>query len=96
MEYPHFGDFAEEEHPLEGKKKKLEEILNIEILITGYRVSDSRYKERKYITIQYKNGDEEYIVFTGSEVLQKQIEKYKDKIPFFATIKKINKYYTLT
>jgi hypothetical protein len=96
MIYLHFCDFAEEEHPLEGEKKKLEEILNIEILITGYRISDSRYKERKYITIQYKNGDEECIVFTGSEVLQKQIEKYKDKIPFYATIKKINKYYTLT
>ena len=96
MEPLRFSDFAEEEHPLEGKKKKLEEILNIEILITGYRISDSRYKERKYITIQYKNGDEEYITFTGSEVLQKQIEKYKDKIPFYATIKKINKYYTLT
>jgi hypothetical protein len=24
MEHLHFGEFAEEEHPLEGKKKKLE------------------------------------------------------------------------
>lgn len=75
MEYPHFGDFSEEEHQLEGKKKKLEEILNIVILITGYRISNSRYKEREYITIQYKINDEEYITFTGSGILQKQMEK---------------------
>ena len=96
MEPLRFGDFSEEVGPLEGKKKKIDDILNIEILITGYRINDSKFKEKTYITIQYKNGDEEYITFTGSEVLQKQIEKYKEKIPFFATIKKINKYYTLT
>jgi hypothetical protein len=96
MNPPRFSDFSEEAKVLEGKKKKIDEILNIEILVTGYRVRDSRFKEKTYLTIQYKNGDEEYITFTGSEILQKQIEKYKDKIPFYATIKKINKYYTIT
>jgi hypothetical protein len=93
---PRFSDFSEEEKPLDGKKNKIDEVLNIEILVTGYRISDSKFKEKTYLTIQYKKNEEEYITFTGSEVLQKQIEKYKDKIPFYATIKKINKYYTLT
>ena len=30
--YPRFSDFAEEEAPLEGKKRKIEEILKIEIM----------------------------------------------------------------
>ena len=75
---------------------KIDEMLNIEILVTGFRVSDSKFKERTYLTIQYTEDNTEYITFTGSEILQKQIEKYKDKIPFYTTIKKINKYYTLT
>ena len=35
--HPKFSDFAEEEAPLEGEKKKIEEILNTEILVIGFR-----------------------------------------------------------
>lgn len=38
---PHFCDFADEEEPLEGKKKKIEDILNLEILVIGYKVGKS-------------------------------------------------------
>ena len=38
----------------------------------------------------------DYIVFTGSGVLIDQIEKYKDNLPFYVTIKKIDRYYTFT
>lgn len=94
--YQRFSDFAEEEVPLEGKKRKIDEILNIEILITGFRVGKSKYKDKEYLTLQYENGSEKYITFTGSEVLIKQTQKYADKMPFFTTIKKMNNYYTLT
>lgn len=95
-DYPKFCEFAEEEQPLEGKKRKIEEILNIEILLTGYRIGKSKYKDRNYLTLQYENGNEKYITFTGSEVLIKQAQKYADKMPFLTTIRKINNYYTMT
>jgi hypothetical protein len=40
--------------------------------------------------------DERFIIFTGSTVLQEQLEKYKDRLPFMATIRKIDRFYTLT
>jgi len=36
------------------------------------------------------------VLFTGSDVLIEQMEKYGDQIPFAATIKKIDRYYTLS
>lgn len=94
--YPRFADFADEEQPLEGKKKKLEDVLNIEILITDFRISKSKYNERDYITIQFENDNSKSVIFTGSSILIKQMERYKDKLPFYATIAKRNKYFTLT
>lgn len=51
------------------------------------------------VTIQFEYPDkpgEKYVIFTGSTVLSDQLQKYKDELPFFATIKKIDRYYTLT
>lgn len=99
--YPKFSDFADEQGPLEGDKVKISDILNHEILITGFDIKESRYqknKSGKYLTLQFeKEGSEEpRVVFTGSDVLIEQIEKYKDNIPFYATIKRIDRYFTLS
>ena len=100
--YPHFSDFADEEIPLEGEKQRIEEILNLKILVTGFRIGKSKYKDKNtgkdknYVTIQFKNGGELFILFTSSEVLMKQLEKYKKSIPFYTTIVKRNTYYTLS
>jgi len=96
-----FSDFAEEDHKLEGAKEKLDNILNKEIVITGCRITKSKYSKNEsgnYLTIQYKmsEDDEPKIIFTGSEVLIKQCEKYQNEIPFISVIKKIGNYYTLT
>ena len=96
VEYPHFSDFAEESKSFEGDKKKLDDILNQEILILDFKVKDSKQRiGSKYITIQFREGDKTFIVFTGSMVLTNQLEKYEDSLPFYTTIKKIDKYYTL-
>lgn len=96
-EYPHFSDFADESRSFEGDKKKLDDILNQEILIINFKVKDSKQrKDSKYITIQFKIDDKLYIIFSGSVVLMNQLEKYKDSLPFYAIIKRIDKYYTLT
>jgi len=95
--HPKFSDFAEEEVALEGEKKKIDEILNTEILLIGFRIGDSKhYKNRKYLTLQFENGGTKHIFFTSSGVLIKQIQKYEDKMPFLTTIKKVNSYYTMT
>jgi len=91
-----FADFAEEHKPLEGDKVKINDILNKEIEVTGYSVKQSQYKEKDYLTLQFKIDGNLKILFTGSGVLINQLEKYENEIPFVTEIKKINKYYTLT
>ena len=70
--YHKFSDFTEEVVGLEGDKKKIDEILNTEILVIGFRIGKSKYKEKEYMTLQFENGGDKYIVFSGSEVLMKQ------------------------
>lgn len=97
VEYPRFSDFAEETKSFEGDKKKIDEILDKDILIIDYKIKDSKqHKNTQYITIQFKIDDETFITFNGSKVLSEQLEKYKDNIPFYTQIKKIDKYYTFT
>lgn len=96
-EYPRFSDFAEEIKLFEGDKKKIEDILNQEILIIDFEMKDSKHHNNsQYITIQFKIDDETFIMFNGSRVLAEQLEKYKDNIPFYTIIKKIDKYYTFS
>lgn len=95
-----FSDFAKEEGPLEGDKVPIASILNMEVLITGYRVQGSKYKGNgkadKCLTVQFEQDGESRVFFTGSEVLVSQFEKYGHELPFWATIKKIDRYYTLS
>lgn len=94
--HPHFCDFADEKPQLEGEKKKITDVLNTEILITDYRIGNSKYKEKRYLTLQYKANSGFNIVFTGSEVLMEQAKKYEDKMPYFVIIVQRGKYYTMT
>jgi hypothetical protein len=103
MDYQKFSEFATEDKHLEGPKKRIDEALNLEILITGYKISKSRYKcknggdeDAKYLSLQIEIGGEKFVIFTGSRVLAEQVEKYKDKIPFLAKIVKIDRYYSLS
>lgn len=100
-EVKRFSDFADEPQPLEGDKVRIDEIINKEVTITGFDVKASRFKKNnsgKYITIQFTKPDKEdpNVVFTGSDVLIDQLEKYQEEIPFLTTIRKINRYYTLS
>ena len=93
-----FSDFSEEEKPIEGTKLKLDEILNKELLIVGCRFNRSRYGRNQsgdVLTLQFELDGTRHIVFTGSDVLNKQMRKYEKELPFTATIVKVDKYYTL-
>ena len=95
-----FSDFASEEGPLEGGKIKLDDVLNTEIIITGYRIRESKYqgknKSGKCLTVQFEWDGNQHIFFTGSGVLISQLEKYAHEIPFATMVKKIDRYYTLS
>jgi len=93
-----FSDFSKE-NVLDGEKMGIDNILNKEILILGYSIKNSRYSDNgngKYLTLQIEKESKKYVIFTGSEVLIDQIEKYNSEIPFLTTIRKINKYYSFT
>jgi len=93
-----FSDFAEDDRPLAGDKVKIDSVLNHEILITGYRVNESKFKNNspRYLTVQFMKDDSQHVIFTGSTVLINQLEKYGKGIPFLATVRKIERYYTLS
>ena len=94
-----FGDFAREAKPLDGAKVKIEDILNKEMTVIDYKIRDSKYDKKgspKCLTLQFEMDKQKYILFTGSNVLVDQMEKYKHEIPFITVIKKIDKYYTFT
>lgn len=94
-----FSEFAKEEEQLTGKKVNIDNILNQEIVILNYTVLKSKYdknKTGKCLKLQISLNGEIYVVFTGSEVLLNQAEKYKDYIPFISKIVKVNRYYTFS
>ncbi|MFV0266979.1 MAG: hypothetical protein ACK5HT_07580 [Draconibacterium sp.] len=96
-----FSDFAKEEAQLEGGKIRLDDILNREVIILAFRLSDSKFsrnKSGKYATVQFKYDESSrpHVFFTGSDILIEQFEKYKSELPFIAKIKKIDRYYTLS
>lgn len=91
-----FSEFADE-HPMAGKKIQLNEVLNRELIVKAFRISDSSKKPgTKCLTISIEFDGVERVIFTGSTVLADQCEKYKDQMPFEATIKKIDNYYTFS
>jgi len=95
--YPHFGDFAEEAKLYDGDKMRIDDVLNRVILILAYKIRDSKQKANtSYVTIQFRCADKMYILFTGSKVIAEQLTKYSSNIPFYTTIKKIDKYYTFS
>ena len=89
-----FSDFATGDASITGDKTKLDDILDKKIVIKGFKIADSKYNDGQVLTLQFDLEDKEFIIFTGSSVLIKQIEKYKDEIPFATKIEKINKFYT--
>lgn len=94
-----FSDFAAETSAMTGDKIKIEEVLGKEIEITGYKISDSKYPKTagsKVLTLQFNIDGVGRILFTGSNVLLEQCEKYESEMPFVTKIEKVNKFYTFT
>jgi hypothetical protein len=94
-----FSDFAIEQQPLDGEKSKIVDILDKEILVVGHALKKSKYGKNDSgfcLTIQYELDEKRFICFTGSDVLIEQFKKYAEHIPFLTTVKRIDKYFTLS
>lgn len=50
----------------------------------------------KCLLMQIEHDGQHRVIFTGSDVLIEQMEKYGAEVPFATTIKKIDRYYTLS
>jgi hypothetical protein len=99
-----FSEFADTAATpiMDGRKIALDDILNKEIVVLRYKVKKSKFTDAKNpdcLTVQFAYPEKEaehFVFFSGSSVLMEQLDKYKDKIPFTATIKKIGKYFTFS
>jgi len=94
-----FADFNTDQAPLDGEKIRLEDILNVEVLVIGFNIRKSKYGKNasgKCLALQIEIDDVRRLVFTGSDVMISQLEKYGGEIPFLTTVRKIDRYYTLS
>lgn len=105
-EIPEFGNYVKDK-TLDGDKVRIDEILNRVIIVTGFLMSTSKYKDKGcgYCTkVQfYELSDESKkrkVFFSGSGVIKDQCEEIKGKleeqglpIVFKATVKKEGNYY---
>lgn len=107
MDIPKFEDLSEKK-TLDGDKVKIDEILNKEIIVTGYHVSTSKYKDKgcgfcSKVQFRYPNEEEKKVFFSGSSVIKDQLEDMEKtlsekNLPFLfqATMKKVGNYYSFT
>lgn len=81
------------ENTYTGKKIDVDDILNMEIIVHRYKISDSTKKAgTKLLTLQIEYENNKRVVFTGSKILQDMIVQVpEDKFPFKTTIRKTDK-----
>ena len=93
--FPRFASFAKNNLHMPGQKRRLEEILNKEIIILDFQITKSTKRENSdCMQIQFIIDNEICVVFTGSLVLMDQINAVKNNLPLKTTVVKIDKYYS--
>lgn len=74
---------------MSGNKIKIGNIVGKEIEVVGYKIGNSRFEGKQLLTLQIKLNGEDRVIFTSSNVLIDQSQKYKEEMPFVATIEKL-------
>lgn len=94
MSVKKFSDFliAVPESRFSGDKIKIAKLLNKQIVVLNYKITDSKFSDeglKKRLDIQIELNDEKHILFTGSKILMEMIEQVgKDNFPFETVITK--------
>ena len=108
MDIPKFNTLVEHK-VLDGDKVKIDDLLNKELIVTGFSVSTSKYKDKSSgicikVQFYYKNDEkqERKVFFSGSTVIKDQLEEAKVKLDesglplmFESMVKKVGNYYSL-
>ena len=90
-----FSEFADKnDGPLKGEKVKIKDVLDKELIFLDFSVKNSKFsknKSGKYLTIQFQEKEDGalLVIFTGSDVLIDQFEKYREHLPFKANLKNV-------
>lgn len=81
-----------------GDKIKMDRVINAPITVHAFKIEDSTVKQgTKRLTLQIEKNGMKHVIFSGSKVLQQQIQKVpKDKFPFTTTIIKDNEHLEFT
>lgn len=90
---PKFSDFVKEsKSEFVGNKIRIDEVLNQQIVVSGYRITDSKFDTDLCLILQIEFRGEPRVILTGSHTLISQImvfEKSGGVVPFTATITKV-------
>ena len=90
-----FSDFKikPKENTFTGKKIEIDDVLNTEIIVEGFKIEDSKKKQgTKFLTLQIEKEQNKRVVFTGSKNLMDLITQVpENSFPFKTTIKKNDK-----
>jgi len=77
---------------LVGDKIKILKVLNQEIIVHGFKMNESKFKNsnsEKCLSIQIELKGEKYVLFTGSKILAELIQQVeKEQFPFITSISK--------
>lgn len=96
----HFKDFnIKPKLPaFSGDKIKIDRVLNTEITIKAFKITDSTAKPgTKVMTLQITKGDTDHIIFTGSAILMDMIQQVPpENFPFKTTIIKESEHLEFT
>jgi len=68
-----FSEIAKDDIHLAGDKLGLQEIVGKQIIVTGYKITKSKFKEDNYTAIQFELDGEQHVTFTGATVLIEQL-----------------------
>lgn len=88
------SDFKEESDIMVGDSIKIGDAIGKDIEVYGYKIGVSKYdSDDTCLTIQLKLDGVDRVIFTGSNVLIDQCERYKSQMPFETVINKVGKYF---
>lgn len=97
MAIPSFASFSKNKLPMPGRKRRIDDILNKEILIVDFRITESNKRDNSdCLQLQFIDDGEVCVLFTGSNVLIDQIREIKENIPFKTIIVHVDKYYSFS
>lgn len=94
-----FSDFAKSSANLDGEKVSFKSLFNTTVQVLSFRTIESRVVAgRPCAQIQFRKPgeDKNFVTFTSSEVIIRQLNEYKDELPFETTITKCKKYFAFT